>query len=155
MEIEKYNFDQECGMQEHYSLGYFYSCKDIDPLLEELETLRASNTIKQANIERLEAENAKLIAEREAMMKQGVFAVIAKYPDVKEPKILSWNEMPDGEHWVYAHPLPAQQIPTYAVATGEVSEGCFATYTLHDLPPPMCDYETLYRGSPQAQQIPV
>ena len=34
---------------------------------EELETLRASNTIKQANIELLEAENAKLIAERDML----------------------------------------------------------------------------------------
>lgn len=37
-----------------------------------------------------------------------------------------------------------RQEKVYAVCTGEVVER-WETYTLHDKPPPLCDYEVLYR----------
>jgi hypothetical protein len=33
-----------------------------------------------------------------------VAAVIAFYPGEREPRLLSWNKMPEGEHRLYADP---------------------------------------------------
>lgn len=46
----------------------------------------------------------------EFFAEQSVFAVIAKYPDKKEPVILSWKDMEDGEHRLYARPISGQQL---------------------------------------------
>lgn len=101
------------------------------PLLEELETMRASNTIKQANIELLQAENAKLIAERDAMMKQEPIAwrhterddvihskvkrlVEDAYEKYGASSSVQRSPVNKAERYsipLYTRPLPAQQIP--------------------------------------------
>lgn len=68
---EEYTNDKKlCEWLRANSSGIYrltgFAADKIEQLKEELETLRASNTIKQANIELLEAENAKLIAERDS-----------------------------------------------------------------------------------------
>jgi hypothetical protein len=41
-----------------------------------------------------------------------VAAVIGFYEGEREPRLLSWNRLPNGEHWLYATPQPApQQAP--------------------------------------------
>ena len=39
-----------------------------------------------------------------------VAATLAFYEDQREPRLLSWNRLPNGEHWLYTHPQPRQPL---------------------------------------------
>lgn len=45
-----------------------------------------------------------------------VEAVIAFYPSETEPRLISWNEMPAGEHKLYAYPAPSRSSRWDALA---------------------------------------
>lgn len=54
-----------------------------------------------------QAESRKAKPENEG---HPVAAVIAFYPGEREPRLLSWNHMPDGEHKLYAAPSPVSNV---------------------------------------------
>lgn len=57
------------------------------------------------------AEIDRLNAELEKFLTQDVLAVIAMDAGQKEPRLMSWKEMPIGQHRVYTHSIPDKHIP--------------------------------------------
>lgn len=76
MNIEKHNFDEECNIDQLEplaTLGDFYSCTDIDPLLSELETMRTENANLKLHkeydqtLDQLIIERDRLLLENESL----------------------------------------------------------------------------------------
>lgn len=51
-----------------------------------------------------EALDQPATTEQSSVVDQQPAAVIGFYEGEREPRLLSWNRLPDGEHWLYTHP---------------------------------------------------
>lgn len=54
-------------------------------------------------------------------------ATIGFYENEREPRLLSWNKLPNGEHHLYAHPAPA----TVEISDAMIDAGCAAWVKLY------------------------
>lgn len=44
------------------------------------------------------------------IVEQEPVAILAFYDGVREPRLLSWNQLPSGQHLLYTHPQPRQPL---------------------------------------------
>lgn len=89
--------------------------------VEAAEVLNAADALSQ-QAEPTDTYTAVDMATAAAQDEQEVAAVIGFYEGEREPRLLSWNVLPNGEHRLYTRPAQTEQQP--AECTNEDSWNC-------------------------------
>ena len=110
----------KCGLPKELARNLLNTKKEIE------------NSIHYGGTKRLRDRIAELEAQIE---QQPVVAVIGFYKGEREPRLLSWNCLPNGENWLYAAPVAHPDVPRcqccgYLVTQSE-HRGCLRSASPH------------------------